>query len=147
MSRGHATLHLAVSVGTSRRYVGRLVKFFNCEWFLHYCSCPTVHDWIAVYPALFCWSPDTSIVCLSNLFQKILLSNMKLISFKLILLLALLPHAKKQKRITTKETYINKNNNGEQSKWLGNIERTILSSWIWSKRKNGVSKVLNLIFL
>ena len=25
----------------------------NCELFLHYCSCSTVRDWIAVYPALF----------------------------------------------------------------------------------------------
>ena len=27
--------------------------FFNYERFLHYCSYPTVRDWIAVYPALF----------------------------------------------------------------------------------------------
>ena len=45
-SRGHATLHLAVSVG-------RLRTFLNSERFSHYCSCPTVRDWIAVYPALF----------------------------------------------------------------------------------------------
>ena len=25
---------------------------FNSERFLHYCSCQTVHDWIAAYPAL-----------------------------------------------------------------------------------------------
>ena len=37
-SRGHATLHLAVSVRPSVRHI--------------YCSCPTVRDWIAVYPAL-----------------------------------------------------------------------------------------------
>ena len=49
-SRGHASLHLAVSVSPS---VGRLVTFLNSQWFLHYCSCPTVSDWIAVYPALF----------------------------------------------------------------------------------------------
>ena len=52
-SRVHATLHLAVSVGRS---VGRSVRpsvtFLNSEHFLHYCSCPTVRDWIAVYPAL-----------------------------------------------------------------------------------------------
>ena len=48
-SRGHATLHLAVSVGRS---VGRSVTFLNSEPFLRYCSCPTVRDWIAVYPAL-----------------------------------------------------------------------------------------------
>ena len=29
------------------------VTFLNSEQFLHYCSCPTVRDWIAVYPALF----------------------------------------------------------------------------------------------
>ena len=45
-SRKHATLHLAVSVGGS-------VTFLNCEPFSHYCSCPTVRDWIAVYLALF----------------------------------------------------------------------------------------------
>ena len=48
-SRGHATLHLAVSVGRS---VPLLVTFLNCERFSHYCSCPTICDWIAVYPAL-----------------------------------------------------------------------------------------------
>ena len=53
-SRGHATLHLAVSVGRSvGRSVGPSVTFLNSERFLHYCSCPTVRDWIAVYPALF----------------------------------------------------------------------------------------------
>ena len=26
--------------------------FMNCERFMQYCSCPTVRDWIAVYPAL-----------------------------------------------------------------------------------------------
>ena len=29
------------------------VTFLNFVQFLHYCSCPTVRDWIAVYPALF----------------------------------------------------------------------------------------------
>ena len=53
-SRGHATLHFAVSVGPSvRRSVGPPVIFLNSERFSHYCSCPTVRDWIAVYPALF----------------------------------------------------------------------------------------------
>ena len=61
-SRGHATLHLALSVGRS---VGRSVRpsvtFLNSERFSHYCSCPTLRDWIAVYPALLnlnkssCW--------------------------------------------------------------------------------------------
>ena len=32
--------------------VGRLVTFLNSEWFLYYCSCPTVRNWAAVYPAL-----------------------------------------------------------------------------------------------
>ena len=58
LSRGHATLHLAVSVGPS---VGRSVSpsirpsvtFLNSDQFLQYCSCPTVRDWIAVYLALF----------------------------------------------------------------------------------------------
>ena len=44
------------SVGRS---VCRSVTFLNSERFSHYCSCPTVHDWIAVYPAWFlsfnCW--------------------------------------------------------------------------------------------
>ena len=51
------TLHLAVSVGRSVR---PSVTFLNFELFSHYCSCPAVHDWIAVYPALF-----ISILCLS----------------------------------------------------------------------------------
>ena len=38
------------SVGRSVR---RSVTFLNSDWFSHYCSCPTVRDWIAVYPALF----------------------------------------------------------------------------------------------
>merc|ERR1712142_212993 len=38
------------SVGPSVR---RSVTFLNCERFWLYCSCPTVRDWIAVYPALF----------------------------------------------------------------------------------------------
>ena len=59
-SRGHATLHLAVSVGMLvGPSVRRSVTFLNSGWFLHYCSCPTVRDWIAVYPALFYF-----IVCL-----------------------------------------------------------------------------------
>ena len=43
-SRGHATLYLAVSV---RMSVYPSVTFLNSELFLHYCSCPTVRDWIA----------------------------------------------------------------------------------------------------
>ena len=38
------------SVGTSIRLS---VTMLNCERFSHYRSCPTVRDWIAVYPALF----------------------------------------------------------------------------------------------
>ena len=38
------------------RPVGKSVRpsvtFFNSERFLHYCSCPTVRDWIAVYPTI-----------------------------------------------------------------------------------------------
>ena len=49
-SRGHATLHLAESVGRS---VGLSATFLNSERFSHCRSCPTVCDWIAVYPALF----------------------------------------------------------------------------------------------
>ena len=42
-SRGHATLHLAVSVGRSvRPSVRPSVTFLNSERFSHYCSCPTV---------------------------------------------------------------------------------------------------------
>ena len=47
-SRGHATLHLAVSVGPSVR---PLVTFLNFDRSSHHCYCPTVRDWIAVYPA------------------------------------------------------------------------------------------------
>ena len=43
-SRGYATLHLAMSVG---KLVRRSVTFLNSKRFLHYCSCPTVRDWIA----------------------------------------------------------------------------------------------------
>ena len=55
LSRGHATLLLAVSFGTS---VGPSVTFLNSERFLLlycscFCSCSTVRDWIAVYPTLF----------------------------------------------------------------------------------------------
>ena len=35
------------------KLVGPSVTFLNSERFLHYCSCPNVGDWIAVYPALF----------------------------------------------------------------------------------------------
>ena len=42
-------LHLAVTVGRSVR---RYITFLNSERFLHYCSCPTVRDWIVVYLAL-----------------------------------------------------------------------------------------------
>ena len=63
-SRGHATLHLAVSVGRLVcRSVGPSVRpsvtLLNSERFSHYCSCPTVRDWIAVYPALFLFNPVT----------------------------------------------------------------------------------------
>ena len=47
-------LHLAVSVGPSVRWSDTLL---NCHWFLHYCSCPTVRDWIAMYLALFGFMP------------------------------------------------------------------------------------------
>ena len=41
-------------VGPSvRRSVRPSVTFLNSGRFSHYCSCPTVRDWIAVYPALF----------------------------------------------------------------------------------------------
>ena len=47
-SRGHETLHLALSVASVRPE-----KKMNSKRFSHYCSCPTVRDCIAVYPALF----------------------------------------------------------------------------------------------
>ena len=37
----------------SVRPLDRDVTFLNSERFSHYCSCPTVRDWIAVYLALF----------------------------------------------------------------------------------------------
>jgi len=46
-SRGHATLHLGVSVGMS------VTNNSEFRAVLHYSSCPTVRDCIAVYPALF----------------------------------------------------------------------------------------------
>ena len=45
-----ADTELAVSVGRSVR---RYEILLNCERFLHYRSCPTVRDWIAVYLASF----------------------------------------------------------------------------------------------
>ena len=53
-SRRHATVHLAETVGPS---VGPSVTFFDSERFSPYCSCPTISDWIAVYPALFTNTP------------------------------------------------------------------------------------------
>ena len=50
VSCGHATLHLAALVRPS---VHKSVAFLNCKRFLHDCSCPTIRNWIAVYPALF----------------------------------------------------------------------------------------------
>ena len=44
------SLHLAVSVGPS---VPPSATLLNYERFSHYSSCPTVRDWIAVFPALF----------------------------------------------------------------------------------------------
>ena len=35
------------------RSVGGSVTFQNFERFLHYYSCPTIRNWIALYPALF----------------------------------------------------------------------------------------------
>ena len=53
-SRGNAALHLAVSVGRSVRLSNRRsVTFLNSKRFSLYCSCPTVRDCPAVYPALF----------------------------------------------------------------------------------------------
>ena len=34
------------------------VTFLNRKWFLHYCSCPPVRDWIAEYPALLSFIPE-----------------------------------------------------------------------------------------
>ena len=46
-TRGHVTLHFAVSVGLSICYI------FDLRADLLYCSYPNVSDWISVYPALF----------------------------------------------------------------------------------------------
>ena len=46
-TRGHVTLHFAVSVGLSICYISDLRAD------LLYCSYPNVSDWISVYPALF----------------------------------------------------------------------------------------------
>ena len=47
------SLPLAMSVRPS-------VTFLNSKRFSQYCSCPTIRDWIAVYPALF-YGGSTSI--------------------------------------------------------------------------------------
>ena len=44
------------------------ITFLNSEWFLHYCSCPTVRDCIAMYPALIFLVAETQLckrLCLS----------------------------------------------------------------------------------
>ena len=52
-----------MSVGRSvGRSVGPSITFLNSERFSHYCSCPTVRDWIAVYPALFTFRVILSVV-------------------------------------------------------------------------------------
>ena len=52
-SRRHGTLHLAVSVGMSvDRCIGRSVTFLNSRQLSHYCSCSTIRDYPAEYPAL-----------------------------------------------------------------------------------------------
>ena len=56
-SRGHATLHLAVSVG---KFVHHIFEF---RVVLQYCPCPTVCDCLAVYPAWFL-SPVNRCFCL-----------------------------------------------------------------------------------
>ena len=47
------------SVGRS---VGRSVTFLNSEQFAHYCSCPTVRNLIAMYPALLPLTPSGNII-------------------------------------------------------------------------------------
>ena len=54
------------SVGPSVR---RSITFLNYEWLSHYCSCPTVFDWIAVYPALF-YSGEWVFISLTNFIDK-----------------------------------------------------------------------------
>ena len=43
-----------------RRSVGPSVTFLNSERFLHYCSCPTVRDCFALYPALLISTDDNA---------------------------------------------------------------------------------------
>ena len=50
------------------------------EQFLHYCFCPTVRDWIAMYPALFSLSPSSAFSPLSLPF----LSVYHIFSFSLL---------------------------------------------------------------
>ena len=44
----HSLVALSVCLSISRS-----ITFLNCERFSHYCSCPTVPGWIAVYPVFF----------------------------------------------------------------------------------------------
>merc|ERR1712074_280478 len=81
-SRGHATLHLAMSVGRSiRRSVRPSVTFLISERFLRYCSCPTVRDWIAVYPALFLSLPALCLSFSLSFFLSFFLSYFLFLSF------------------------------------------------------------------
>ena len=48
----HPLVHLLVHL-----FVSLSVNFLNRELFLHCCSCPTICDWISVYPASFLLPP------------------------------------------------------------------------------------------
>ena len=48
-TRDSTPCHVGRQVGPSIR---PSVTFLNSGRFSHYCSCPTIRDWIAVYPAL-----------------------------------------------------------------------------------------------
>jgi len=60
-----------ILVADTRLYtlVRRSVTFLNSERFSHYCSCPTVRDWIAVYPALFIFIYISIFIFIFNTFR------------------------------------------------------------------------------
>ena len=51
-AKSNSILSLSHVRGTTQDAMVHIQIFLNCDRFTHYCSCPTVRDWIAVHPAL-----------------------------------------------------------------------------------------------